>query len=522
MPAEFVPWDSDDSDFSETDVSIRGRGGRGGAHLRRRSVSRHRRPHEFQEYRETLYPPVPQQTRVYRSASTGGRRQREAVPGVTIINEQATNARNTNKPRHRAEQKILDMESDEDYDYKRDRSSRRRTTSNVNLNVDPRPASPYQHRDYELMMNQRMLDRNDVRQDMEIWKQQQEIERLERELERHRERPRPVEAPPAPPPVPGAPLVPVVPARESRLIREEEEWYEDEISDRLRRLERYERKSRDEEQQRKNERAWRLKKLEEAEKEAAEKEELKERIKQEKIREIERQQAEEAERNKIKQQIMEEEKRRAIAAEEARKAQLAMKAAAVEEWKLEQEKKKQAEKEAAKQRDKEFRERLRSEFGYTEDEIEHILNKKEREEKEAKEKKEKEEKEAKEKKEKEEKEKKEKEEKEKKEKEEKEKAEKEKTTWIKVHRKHLLPETLLAYNLPWEWDERDSNYIIIKRWVTEDFQEELFSHTKRIREGKVLTQTSSSTTELRINDRGKDKMYLVRKKSPSRRLRIFA
>ena len=70
--------------------------------------------------------------------------------------------------------------------------------------------------------------------------------------------------------------------------------------------------------------------------------------------------------------------------------------------------------------------------------------------------------------------------------------------------------------------QRDTNFIIIKKWITEDFQEELFAHSRRIREGKVIAQTSSSTTELRINDRNKDKMYLVRKKSPGRRLRIFA
>jgi hypothetical protein len=95
----------------------------------------------------------------------------------------------------------------------------------------------------------------------------------------------------------------------------------------------------------------------------------------------------------------------------------------------------------------------------------------------------------------------------------------------------------LAYNLPWDWDEvssspiqtsltssnintslqRDTNYIIIKKWVTEDFQEELFAHSRRIREGKVIAQTSSSTTELKVNDRRKDKMYLVRKKSPGRK-----
>jgi hypothetical protein len=90
-----------------------------------------------------------------------------------------------------------------------------------------------------------------------------------------------------------------------------------------------------------------------------------------------------------------------------------------------------------------------------------------------------------------------------------------------VHRKHLLPETLDTYRLPWSWDDVDGNYLIIKTWISEDLQEELFQHTRRIREGKVLTQTSSTLTELRVNDRNKDKMYLVRKKSPSRRSWIF-
>lgn len=29
-------------------------------------------------------------------------------------------------------------------------------------------------------------------------------------------------------------------------------------------------------------------------------------------------------------------------------------------------------------------------------------------------------------------------------------------TWIKVHKKHLSEETLNAFNLPWEWDEKVS------------------------------------------------------------------
>lgn len=107
----------------------------------------------------------------------------------------------------------------------------------------------------------------------------------------------------------------------------------------------------------------------------------------------------------------------------------------------------------------------------------------------------------------------------------------------------MLPETLLAYGLPWDWDEvretpsacltpytnapqHDSEYIIIKKWITEDLQEELFAHTLRIRHQKehqrVIAQTSHSMTELRVNDRNKDKMFLVRKKSPKGRFRVFA
>jgi hypothetical protein len=92
---------------------------------------------------------------------------------------------------------------------------------------------------------------------------------------------------------------------------------------------------------------------------------------------------------------------------------------------------------------------------------------------------------------------------------------------LQVHRKYILPETLIAYRLPWDFDELDGNYIIIKQWVSEDLQEELFAHTRRLREGKLVTETSSTLTELKVNDRKKDRMFLVRKKSPNRRAWIF-
>lgn len=67
----------------------------------------------------------------------------------------------------------------------------------------------------------------------------------------------------------------------------------------------------------------------------------------------------------------------------------------------------------------------------------------------------------------------------------------------------------------------DSNYIIIKQWISEEFQEELFAHTRRLREGKVITEQSSSLTELKVNDSKRDKMYLVRKKKQPGRAWIF-
>ncbi|CAI7623092.1 unnamed protein product [Penicillium glandicola] len=74
------------------------------------------------------------------------------------------------------------------------------------------------------------------------------------------------------------------------------------------------------------------------------------------------------------------------------------------------------------------------------------------------------------------------------------KAKEHEVTWIKVHRKHVLVQTLQAFNLPWDWDKDDGNYIIIKQWVSEDQQEELFAHTHNIREGNIGRQISPLNT----------------------------
>ena len=58
--------------------------------------------------------------------------------------------------------------------------------------------------------------------------------------------------------------------------------------------------------------------------------------------------------------------------------------------------------------------------------------------------------------------------------------------------------------------QRDLNYIIIKRWIPERDQDILFEHTKKLRERKLLTDT---TVELK---KERDQLMLVRKKSPTR------
>ncbi|KOS37374.1 hypothetical protein ACN38_g11829 [Penicillium nordicum] len=183
-------------------------------------------------------------------------------------------------------------------------------------------------------------------------------------------------------------------------------------------------------------------------------------------------------------------------AEEKRKKEDALKDA-VEEWKLEQDRIKQRQAEEAIQKAKEFRDHLRN-IGSSEEEIDRIINNKKAEKKQNE---------------------KQNEElgeqlrtsgyseaviehilpgKRKKQKEGKHKepkVEEPKTTWIKCHHTYLLPETLMAYDLPWDWDEKDPNYIIIKKWIVDDLQDEIFDHTRRLRERKVLAQTSSSLTD---------------------------
>ncbi|OJD17381.1 hypothetical protein AJ78_02511 [Emergomyces pasteurianus Ep9510] len=94
-----------------------------------------------------------------------------------------------------------------------------------------------------------------------------------------------------------------------------------------------------------------------------------------------------------------------------------------------------------------------------------------------------------------------------------------KPTFIKVSRQHIAPETLDAFHIPWEWDDRDGEFILIKRWISDDEQEELFEHTKLLRQGqRLLIAPAAPQPVAGVRLRDRDEMYLVRarKKSPRR------
>ncbi|KAL8721978.1 MAG: hypothetical protein Q9225_001453 [Loekoesia sp. 1 TL-2023] len=74
-------------------------------------------------------------------------------------------------------------------------------------------------------------------------------------------------------------------------------------------------------------------------------------------------------------------------------------------------------------------------------------------------------------------------------------------TYTKVHRTYTEPDTLDAYDLPWEWDNRDPSYLIIKCWVSESDQDRLFEHTRQLRKVRgngELKEPNKGMRRLRI------------------------
>jgi hypothetical protein len=60
---------------------------------------------------------------------------------------------------------------------------------------------------------------------------------------------------------------------------------------------------------------------------------------------------------------------------------------------------------------------------------------------------------------------------------------------------------------------------VIKQYVDQDLQDKLFEHTRMLRERKMITGPveveKDVITTLKVRDRSKDQMFLVRRKSKS-------
>ncbi|KAF2460778.1 hypothetical protein BDY21DRAFT_368932 [Lineolata rhizophorae] len=87
-------------------------------------------------------------------------------------------------------------------------------------------------------------------------------------------------------------------------------------------------------------------------------------------------------------------------------------------------------------------------------------------------------------------------------------------TYVKVHRDHLSIETLTYYNIPWEYDEYDKNYIIILREMDQHDTDVLFEHTRRLR-----SRHSRLLIEERRSGDKPDYAWVRRRASPSPRRR---
>lgn len=82
------------------------------------------------------------------------------------------------------------------------------------------------------------------------------------------------------------------------------------------------------------------------------------------------------------------------------------------------------------------------------------------------------------------------------------------------------PSSLTKQILTRGYPQHNSEYIIIKKYIDNDFQDELFRHTKMLKEKKTIAsgyvKDTEVTTTLRPREKSSDQMYLVRSKSRSR------
>ncbi|GAB1210178.1 hypothetical protein APSETT445_008968 [Aspergillus pseudonomiae] len=57
------------------------------------------------------------------------------------------------------------------------------------------------------------------------------------------------------------------------------------------------------------------------------------------------------------------------------------------------------------------------------------------------------------------------------------------------------------------WVKEDPGYMIIKQWIPEDLQEELFAHTQNLRNGRFIERKASTSTKLKVDDRERDRRF---------------
>lgn len=109
-------------------------------------------------------------------------------------------------------------------------------------------------------------------------------------------------------------------------------------------------------------------------------------------------------------------------------------------------------------------------------------------------------------------------------------------TFIRVHTKYLSSATLEHFNLPWEYDrvstgkspaghraltneQQDPDFIIIKRYISHELQEDLFDHTKNLKNRKLLeapkARRHSGLGETILSADGSN-LFVVKKKPRSK------
>ncbi|TEY42118.1 hypothetical protein BOTCAL_0396g00150 [Botryotinia calthae] len=82
-----------------------------------------------------------------------------------------------------------------------------------------------------------------------------------------------------------------------------------------------------------------------------------------------------------------------------------------------------------------------------------------------------------------------------------------------MSRKHLSIETLRVYGISYEFDKEDPEFLLIKRWVPEEEQDILWTHTRQIREVRAPSHTHNQqhtieyVKEYVVEDRHKKKHH---------------